>query len=183
MCFFLGQQETALNSGRLTKGVVSCVECVNRLMGNGIIYGVIYSKDVEPPMTAESAIAEFANDAFYLAFNSGDLDQMSAIWSRDYPVVCIHPGWPPLFGYEAVLQSWEQIFTGRSEETQIICHEPRIFSQAGLFSVICYEELEGGWLIATNNFVMDGSRALMVHHQAGFCSNPPDIIKEPQSIQ
>ena len=134
-------------------------------------------------MTTDAAIVEFANDAFYMAFNSGDLEQMSAIWAREHPVVCIHPSWPPLFGREAVLQSWGRIFESPTHNAPIACHDPRVFSQAGLCSVICYEEMQGGWLIATNNFVMEQGSAMMVHHQAGFCAEPPTITREPQPIQ
>lgn len=134
-------------------------------------------------MTTEAAIVEFANDAFYAAFNAGDLEQMSAVWAREYPVVCIHPGWLPLFGREAVLQSWGRIFTSSTQNAQIACREPRIFLQAGLSSVICYEEMQSGWLIATNNFVMEHGDVMMVHHQAGFCSEPPNVSRKPQSVQ
>ena len=133
-------------------------------------------------MTPEAAIVEFANDAFYLAFNGGDLEQMSAIWAAKYPVVCIHPGWPPLFGRKAVLQSWERIFEN-SPQNALTCHQPRVFLQAGLSSVVCYEEMKGGWLIATNNFVMEQGGVRMVHHQAGFCPEPPTIIRKQQSVQ
>ena len=134
-------------------------------------------------MAIEAAIVEFANDAFYAAFNAGDLEQMSAVWAHEHPLVCIHPGWLPLFGREAVLQSWGRIFASATQNARIACHEPRTFLQAGLSSVICYEEMQGGWLIATNNFVVEQGHVMMVHHQAGFCSEPPDIKRNPQSVQ
>jgi hypothetical protein len=134
-------------------------------------------------MSTEEAIAEFANDAFYIAFNASDIERMSVIWSRKCPVVCIHPGWPPLFGYEAVLQSWARIFQNQTQKSQINCHQPRVFSQEGLISVICYEEMRGGWLIATNNFVIEQGSPVMVHHQAGLCSEPPSVARESQPLQ
>jgi len=132
-------------------------------------------------MNTEEAIVEFVNDAFYLAFNTRDIEKMAEIWSEMYPVVCIHPGWPPLFGREAVLQSWTRIF--ENQNAQITCHEPHVFSQAGLISVVCYEQMQEGWLIATNNFVMQNGSATMIHHQAGLCPEPPSILTKPQQVQ
>jgi ketosteroid isomerase-like protein len=134
-------------------------------------------------MTSETEIAKFTNDAFYLAFNARDIEQMSALWSRECPVVCIHPGWPPLYGYEEVMQSWSRIFENQTQESQITCHQPRVFDQQGLISVVCYEEMQGGWLIATNNFVMEKGSAVMVHHQAGLCPEPQNVVRESPPVQ
>ena len=131
----------------------------------------------------DPAIVEFANDAFYLAFNSRDIEQMDRLWSVDYPAVCIHPGWSPLFGREDILLSWENIFTGQGENNRIICHDPRVLPQGDIFSVVCYEQLPTGWLIATNNFVIEGGVARMVHHQAGQCMDPPELVHEPRTVQ
>ena len=42
--------------------------------------------------------AEFANEAFYMAFNRRDLAAMEALWSAGHEAVCLHPGWPALIG-------------------------------------------------------------------------------------
>ena len=52
------------------------------------------------------------NAAFYAAIADGDLRAMDDIWSRDEPVLCIHPGGPPLQGRIAVMGSWAEIFRG-----------------------------------------------------------------------
>ena len=44
--------------------------------------------------------AEFANEAFYLAFASKDMDAMTNVWSARDGIVCLHPGWPLLAGRE-----------------------------------------------------------------------------------
>jgi hypothetical protein len=38
-----------------------------------------------------------ANRAFYRAFNDRDFAAMDALWAPTGPVVCLHPGHPPLF--------------------------------------------------------------------------------------
>ena len=37
-----------------------------------------------------------ANENFYKAFNSRDLDAMKKVWSSNEKVTCVHPGWNPL---------------------------------------------------------------------------------------
>jgi ketosteroid isomerase-like protein len=133
--------------------------------------------------STDPAIIEFANDAFYLAFNAYDLDQMKAIWAQDYPSVCIHPGWAPLFGRDEILESWESIFSGQAPGTSVICHGARVLSQGNVCSVICYEQLPAGWLVATNNFVIEHGKARLVHHHASQCMEPPEFQSEEQTIQ
>ena len=59
---------------------------------------------------AETQDVIAANQAFYKAFEKKDIDAMSAVWSKGTSSVCIHPGRPPLKGWEQIRSSWEQIF-------------------------------------------------------------------------
>jgi len=60
----------------------------------------------------ETAAVLRANQSLYDAFEAGDIDQMSALW-LDGPdagtVSCVHPGWSPVVGRDAVLRSWSVI--------------------------------------------------------------------------
>jgi ketosteroid isomerase-like protein len=51
-----------------------------------------------------------ANKAFYRAFEKKDIEAMSAVWSKGTASLCIHPGREVTRGWEAIQQSWEQIF-------------------------------------------------------------------------
>ena len=53
-----------------------------------------------------------ANKNFYQAIKTGDIGQMDGIWIKDEDIKCVHPGWPILYGWEAVRESWENIFSG-----------------------------------------------------------------------
>ena len=58
-----------------------------------------------------------ANTALYDAFETGDIDLMSAVWLDDESageVVCVHPGWAPVSGRAAVLRSWSVIMANTS---------------------------------------------------------------------
>ena len=48
-------------------------------------------------------------DAFYKAFESGDVPGLMALWLPSGPVLCIHPMGPPLTDIESIDASWQQI--------------------------------------------------------------------------
>jgi ketosteroid isomerase-like protein len=58
-----------------------------------------------------------AAQAFYQAFEARDLDAMMATWAEDEDIVCVHPGGARHVGYEAVRQSFEQLFAGDTRLT------------------------------------------------------------------
>ena len=113
-----------------------------------------------------------ANTAFYTAFNAHDLEVMASLWSEGDATSCIHPGWPALFGREAVLNSWRDIFAAGTTLT-VTCHHPRawVSSDGGL--VVCYEATGDQLLAATNLFRREAGVLRLHHHQAGPCAEPP----------
>ena len=56
------------------------------------------------------ASAADAERAFYEAFERADMEGMMAVWARDLPIICVHPGGPRLLGRQAVAASWAHIF-------------------------------------------------------------------------
>ena len=88
-----------------------------------------------------------------------------AVRSSQAPISCIHPGWELLSGREDVVESWRSIIRGGAPT--IRCREPEVFLYGNTATVLCYEEVEGDFLIATNVFVREVAAWKMVHHQAG----------------
>jgi len=116
----------------------------------------------------------FANEAFYVAFLSRDFSAMADAWARSATVTCIHPGWSLIVGREPVLDSWRGIFEGGNAPA-ITCCAPQAFVYGDAATVLCFEAVGGGYLIATNMFVREDGRWRMVHHQAGATNGvPPD---------
>lgn len=127
------------------------------------------------PMPSTSARDQaallFANETFYRAFADRDTTLMSAVWADREPVTCLHPGWPPVEGRDAVLQSWHAILTGpASPDIQCLHAKAGIHKDMGL--VICYERIGQDFLLATNVFIRSGNGWLMVHHQSGPAPEP-----------
>jgi hypothetical protein len=121
----------------------------------------------------------FANEAFYRAFADRDMDAMADLWSHDYPVSCIHPGWGPLFDRSEVLSSWAAIL-GAPGAPDIRCVGSTVRLYGDVGAVICFENLQGGTLVATNIFVRQGSLWKMIHHQ-GAPTSADISAEEPPS--
>ncbi len=114
----------------------------------------------------------FANEAFYRAFTDRDIELMDQVWARDFPVACIHPGWPVLEGRQSVMDSWAGILQS-ANSPRIECREAEAYLRGEMAFVICYEEIGGQYLIATNIFVRENGPWRLVHHQAGPTSGEP----------
>ena len=121
----------------------------------------------------------FANEAFYRAFADRDEDAMDLLWSDTDQVACLHPGWGPLLGREEVVESWKAIIRN-PESPEIICHDAHAHVYGGTAYVICFEEIGGDYLIATNVFHQEKGRWRLVHHQAAPTNGAPDDDPDTQ---
>jgi ketosteroid isomerase-like protein len=74
----------------------------------------------------ESTAVLAANQAFYDAHEARDLDAMTHVWEHSPRVVCVHPGWPILRGWDNVMQSWAGIFRGSGRNQFILTNESHV---------------------------------------------------------
>jgi ketosteroid isomerase-like protein len=113
-----------------------------------------------------------ANEAFYLAFASRNVDAMDELWARERPVTCVHPGWDMLVGRPAVMASWRAIL--RSENPLIEASAARVQLLGRVAYVLCFEGVRGEApvLVATNIFIREEDRWRLVHHHAGQLASP-----------
>jgi ketosteroid isomerase-like protein len=64
-------------------------------------------------LTDATAAVLAANANFYTALSLADFDLMQRLWLPSSEAVCVHPGWPALRGWEAIGESWRQIFVNQ----------------------------------------------------------------------
>ena len=90
---------------------------------------------------------------------------MDELWSSKAPTSCMYIPAGNSSGREDA-----PIVGGASSEAGVLairCREPEVFLYGDTATVLCYEEVEGGFLIATNVFIREAATRKMVHHQAG----------------
>lgn len=121
-------------------------------------------------MDANAAL--FLNDAFYHAFSANDFDAMEKLWARELPVLCVHPGWPALTEYEAIMESWRRILRN-PENLAVAPHHARVFGYGPVATVCCYEQVQGRLFLAANTFAYENGELRIVQHHASHCANPP----------
>jgi len=121
---------------------------------------------------SQHAAVLFANDAFYVAFRNRDAAAMNEVWAKSEPVTCIHPGWQPLNGRPAVMDSWRSILDNPASPA-IRCIGAEAHVVGDVAYVLCYELMPDASLVATNVFIRDGVSWHMIHHQSGPAPAPP----------
>ena len=127
---------------------------------------------------SDTAAVLFANDSFYLTFETGDADAMDKIWSSGDAVSCLHPGWPPLLGRAPVMQSWRAILANPQQQP-VAAHAAVVDLHGECAIVICYETVGQFTLVATNVFVRETGDWKLVHHQSGETQPPQAGLAEP----
>lgn len=123
------------------------------------------------------------NKNYYKAFENFDIQLMSQVWANTDEVVCIHPGWEILVGWEKVYDGWTKIFM---EDTflkfTIRNTNTIIFENIGIVS--CIEEIfvsakdtiSQTFVATTNLFKMtDDGIKLFYHHSSPVLTNERNL--------
>jgi hypothetical protein len=127
---------------------------------------------------ADTAAVLFANDAFYLTFQTSDFAAMDAVWSSREAISCIHPGWPPLIGRAPVMQSWRSILANPNQQP-VQAHAASVELYGECAIVVCYEVVGQFTLVATNVFAREDGQWKLVHHQSGETPPPEADLTTP----
>ena len=122
---------------------------------------------------------EDAETAFYEAFERHDLATMMTVWAEDDDIVCIHPQGPRLVGFEAVRDSWVQIFAGGTSRLRLRTTEARKYAgqTVAVHSVVEVLSVPGQQgptqsVCATNVYELTDAGWRMVSHHASPLSEP-----------
>ncbi len=113
------------------------------------------------------------NTRFYRALGTRDLELMGTVFVHDERAGCMHPGWLMLKGWEAIRQSWENVFDPQ-DQLEIKLHNLSIEIDGDTAWVTCVQELTYikrdpvmmNVSVSTNIFEKNESGWQMVIHQA-----------------
>ncbi len=131
-------------------------------------------------MTDRDAVLQ-ANEGFYRAFASLDRTRMAQVWLHAPHIRCIHPGGTVLAGWDAVMQSWADIFTG-ALEMRFVTEDVQVALAGDLAWVVLVEQITSrhrdgagsGRIQATNVFErVDGTWYLVHHHGSPIYEEAP----------
>ncbi len=111
------------------------------------------------------------NRSFYEALQTHDLPRMEDLWVQEGWVVCLHPGWEILVGWEDVHNSWLEIFRSTAQ-MMIAISRPLVHVAGDTAWVSCLEnvtttnaeDFTTAVIEATNIFLRREGRWRMVHH-------------------
>jgi len=124
-------------------------------------------------MTPEEEQVLEANKNFYSALQNLSLEEMDNIWLQEDWVRCIHPGWDLLEGWEAIRESWQQIFENtRFMRVAVILQSIRVEESTAW--VCCTEKIssasegrfDSSYVQTTNIFERRNGGWYVVHHHA-----------------
>ncbi|HET9653251.1 MAG TPA: nuclear transport factor 2 family protein [Usitatibacter sp.] len=127
-----------------------------------------------------------AASAFYDAFERADLAAMMAVWAESDDVVCVHPRGPRLVGFDAVRQSWAQIFAG-GLGLRVVTSDPCTFEGPSIAVQSVVEmvtapgsEADPTPVSATNVFELtENGWRLVIHHASPLPSPDPPEEEAP----
>jgi ketosteroid isomerase-like protein len=113
------------------------------------------------------------NQAFYDALQALNLEKMEAVWWHEDWVNCLHPGGDLIHGWEAVQESWANIFRS-TDYMRVSVSRPLLHLIGDAAWISCVENVtstfESGFasalIEATNIFVRREGSWRMVHHHA-----------------
>jgi ketosteroid isomerase-like protein len=123
-------------------------------------------------MTPEEEKVLEANKNFYSALQALSLEEMESVWLQDDWVRCLHPGWDMLEGWEAVRESWQQIFEG-TKFLRVAVGVQSVRVEKGIAWVSCTEKIssategrfETSYVQSTNLYKLhNGTWYLVLHH-------------------
>ncbi len=113
------------------------------------------------------------NERFYKALGTRDLKLMDSVWVQDSRAGCVHPGWIMLRGWDALRQSWENVFDP-NDQVDIELSNLNVEIKGNVAWVTCIQKLvyisrnPPGLNVSqsTNIFERHDSGWLMVLHHA-----------------
>ncbi len=130
-------------------------------------------------VSIEEARVREANRRFYQALENLNLEDMEAVWLDSNACRCVHPGWPLLMGWEAIRESWAQIFEN-TNALEVAIEQVTVHLQGEVAWLNCIQHVTtaieanvtSASVCASNLFVLEGGEWRMVLHHASHLPEP-----------
>lgn len=130
-------------------------------------------------MTQDEKEVAKANESFYSAFESLNVQQMESVWAKDADIQCGHPGWRILRGWKPVMESWQRIFEN-TPQIRFMLTDVAIEVRGELAWVTLYENLNSSlegqnvaaMILTTNIFRKGPDGWRMIHHHGSSVAQP-----------
>lgn len=126
-----------------------------------------------------------ANERFYRAFESLDMDLMTAVWVKTERAKCVHPGWELLEGWEVIAQSWTAIFAN-TDYMHFVITDVAVHLYGHVAWVTCVENLSDvagstriSRILATNVYELHDDDWSIVHHHASPVLRAAPLFRDP----
>ncbi len=137
----------------------------------------------------EDALAvEAQNRRYYDAFQGLAADRMAQLWWHDDDASCIHPGWDLRRGFDAVMETYGEIFA-HMKSIRFALGDVQVRVLGDLAYVTCVENLVSeeeeagdslGAVLATNLFERRKGEWRLVHHHASpFAADESEMPEGP----
>ena len=131
-------------------------------------------------MTQDEKEVAKANESFYSAFESLNVQQMEAVWAKEADIQCGHPGWRILRGWKPVMESWQRIFEN-TPQIRFMLTDLAIEVRGELAWVTLYENLNSSlegqnvaaMILTTNIFRKGPDGWRMIHHHGSSVAQAP----------
>jgi len=131
-------------------------------------------------MTQDEKEVAKANESFYSAFESLNVQQMESVWAKDAEIQCGHPGWRILRGWKPVMESWQRIFEN-TPQIRFMLTDVSIEVRGEVAWVTLYENLNSSlegqnvaaMILTTNIFRKGPDGWRMIHHHGSSVAQPP----------
>jgi len=131
-------------------------------------------------MTQDEKEVAKANESFYSAFESLNVQQMESVWAKDADIQCGHPGWRILRGWKPVMESWQRIFEN-TPQIRFMLTDLAIEVRGELAWVTLYENLNSSlegqnvaaMILTTNIFRKGPDGWRMIHHHGSSVAQAP----------
>lgn len=126
---------------------------------------------IERSLDGEAAVLA-ANERFFDACRGRDLEGMAELWHTGKHTCCIHSASRPVYGHDAIMESWSSVFRDKKRKEGKRTEQSVIVRDNIGRAVCCQTFKNGAVMVVTNHFEHTMQGWKLCCHQAGVIEEP-----------